>query len=160
MKNRISLKTAFSSAGFLFLVNTNFVFAGQVNVINPAGVGGNIGQIVVVAPPAAPAPVSSPTAGSGLVMSTETSISPSVAYTGSDPATPPGAEVTGIGLSARKQLASDTLSAMSLSLVSTEDLLEALNEIEKASDYSWITAAVSSRLKAEENRIKAELSER
>ena len=160
MKNFRSSKVVMASVVSLIYLSISTAMAGQVNVINPAGVGGNIGQ--VVAPPVTPvAPVSVPGANPS-IPSAGASSGQSIASDsiGSKPVTASATGVAVSGLSSRKQLASDALSAMSLSGLSTEELLAALGKIENLRRSSLISAGVNSRLEVEENRIKYELSVR
>lgn len=160
MKNCRSSTVVIASVVSLIYLTISTAMAGQVNVINPAGVGGNIGQ--VVAPPVTSvAPVSVPVVNSSIppagTSSGQSVVSDSI---GSKPVAASATGVAVSGLSSRKQLASDALSAMSLSGLSTEELLAALSKIENLRGSSWISAGVNSRLEVEENRIKYELSSR
>lgn len=160
MKNFRSSKVVMASIASLIYLTISTAMAGQVNVINPAGVGGNIGQ--VVAPPVTSvAPLSGPVSNSSIppagASSGQSIVSDSI---GSKQVTATATGVAVSGLSIRKQLASDALSAISLSGLSTEELLAALSKIENLRGSSWISVGVNSRLEIEKNRIKYELSVR
>lgn len=173
----MKLSTLGSAVGIVVSFTAGMVWAGQVNVINPASSAGSLGRVVIVVP-SVPAPVSPSvsTPVSSVVPAPVGSggSSASSAATGagsgvsSEISVAAGAERADLltsaqalsGLSARHQVVSVAISNTVLQSVATPELRTALVKIEGALRSSRISPGLRARLEAEVQRINAELGGR
>lgn len=173
----MKLSTLGSAVGIVVSFTAGMVWAGQVNVINPASSAGSLGRVVIVVPsvPApvtpsvstpvssvVPAPVgsggssaSSAATGAGSGVSSEISVA-----AGAERADLLTSAQALSGLSARHQVVSVAISNTVLQSVATPELRTALVKIEGALRSSRISPGLRARLEAEVQRINAELGGR
>lgn len=181
----MKLSTLGSAVGIVVSFTAGMVWAGQVNVINPASSAGSLGRVVIVVPsvpaPVAPAPVtpsvSTPVSsvvpapvGSGGSSASSAATGAGSAGSGvsSEISVAAGAERADLltsaqalsGLSARHQVVSVAISNTVLPSVATPELRTALVKIEGALRSSRISPGLRARLEAEVQRINAELGGR
>ena len=176
----MKLSTLGSAVGIVVSFTAGMVWAGQVNVINPASSAGSLGRVVIVVPsvpapvtPSVSTPVSSVVpapvgSGGSSASSAATGAGSAGSGVSSEISVAAGAERADLltsaqalsGLSARHQVVSVAISNTVLPSVATPELRTALVKIEGALRSSRISPGLRARLEAEVQRINAELGGR